>query len=322
MKILLLGKDGQVGTELKRTLLPFGQVIAIGRADYDLTDLSGLSHLLTAHQPDIIVNAAAYTAVDKAESNQDTAFIVNAHLLTLLADYAQKNHTLLVHYSTDYVFDGQKQAPYIETDPVNPQSIYGASKRAGEEAILNSGCDHLIFRTSWVFSFHGNNFIKTMLQLARERESLRIVADQYGAPTSAELIADVTALAIVNYLQKDIVGPRPNLRGDDIGLNGTKAPNKGIENGIYHLTAAGSTTWHQFACYAVDKALENGLSLKLSSQQIHPISTDEYPLPAKRPKNSRLDTQALSNALALHLPDWSVHVDRVIHQLTQLERSL
>ena len=299
MKILLLGKNGQVGTELQRTLLPIGQVIAIGRADYDLGELSGLSDLLTKHSPDIIVNAAAYTAVDKAESNQDAAILVNATLLALLADYAKQHDSLLVHYSTDYVFDGQKPGPYVETDTVNPQSIYGASKRAGEEAIINSGCKHLIFRTSWVFSDHGKNFIKTILQLARERDSLRIVADQYGAPTSAELIADVTALAIAN-----VVGTRPNLHG------------------IYHLTAGGSTSWHQLACYAVDKGLENGMSLKLTSQQIHPISTDEYPLPAKRPQNSQLDTRALSNALSLQLPDWRVHVDRVIHQLTQWERTL
>ncbi len=298
MKILLLGKDGQVGTELKRTLLPLGHVIALGRADHNLENLSGLSHLLNVHQPDIIVNAAAYTAVDKAESDTETAFLINANLLTILAEYAQQNKTLLVHYSTDYVFDGQKKEPYLETDSVNPQSVYGASKRAGEEAILLSGCNHLIFRTSWVFSSSGKNFIKTILQLARERDSLRIVADQYGAPTSAELIADVTALAIAGYRKKT------------------------IQNGIYHLTSAGSTNWHNLACYAVDKALNNGMLLKLTRQQIHPISTNEYPLPAKRPDNSKLDIGALSNALALHIPDWTVHVDRVINQLTLLEHSI
>lgn len=298
MKILLLGKDGQVGKELRRTLLPLGCIVAIGRANYDLSDLSGISELLNQHKPDMIVNAAAFTAVDKAESNQDAAFAVNASLLAILADYAHKNHILLVHYSTDYVFDGQKQTPYIETDAVNPLSVYGASKRAGEEAIFNSGCNHLIFRTSWVFSSEGQNFIKTILRLAQERDSLRIVADQYGAPTSAELIADVTALAIAGY------------------------NNKSIKNGIYHLTASGSTTWHQLACYVVEKALDQGMKLKLTHQQIHPIPTNEYPLPAKRPENSRLDTSALSSALGLNLPDWTVHVDRTIHQFTQLERSL
>ena len=293
MKILLLGKDGQVGTELRRTLLPLGDVIAIGRADHNLENLSGLDHLLTLHHPDIIVNAAAYTAVDK-----ETAFLVNADVPTILARHAQKNNTILVHYSTDYVFDGQKKTPYLETDTVNPQSIYATSKRAGENAILYSGCNHLIFRTSWVFSCGGKNFINTILKLAKERDSIHIVADQCGAPTSAELIADVTALALSSYRQN------------------------AFKNGIYHLTSSGSITWYHLACYVVDKALKNGMILKLTLDQIHPISTAEYPLPAKRPKNSRLDISVLSNALALHIPDWSVHVDRVIDQLTQLERSL
>ena len=298
MKILLLGKDGQVGTELRRTLLPLGDVIAIGRADHNLEYLSGLDHLLTLHHPDIIVNAAAYTAVDKAESDEETAFLVNADVPTILARHAQKNNTILVHYSTDYVFDGQKKTPYLETDTVNPQSIYATSKRAGENAILYSGCNHLIFRTSWVFSCGGKNFINTILKLAKERDSIHIVADQCGAPTSAELIADVTALALSSYRQN------------------------AFKNGIYHLTSSGSITWYHLACYVVDKALKNGMILKLTLDQIHPISTAEYPLPAKRPKNSRLDISVLSNALALHIPDWSVHVDRVIDQLTQLERSL
>jgi dTDP-4-dehydrorhamnose reductase len=298
MNILLLGKDGQVGTELQRTLLPLGHVIAIGRSDLDLEDLPGLSRLLDAHKPDIIVNAAAYTAVDKAETEIDKAFLLNEHVVKILAEYVQQNGSLLVHYSTDYVYDGLKSGPYIESDPVNPQSIYGASKRAGEVAIVQSGCNYLIFRTSWVFSKSGKNFIKTMLQLARERESLRVVADQHGAPTSAELIADVTAIAISGHQKKS------------------------IQNGIYHVTSTGSTSWHQLACYAIDKALAHGITLKLTSQDIHPISTDEYPLPAKRPKNSTLDINTLSSALALQLPHWSVHVDRMMEQLTQLELSV
>ncbi len=298
MKILLLGKDGQVGKELRRTLLPLGEIIPVGRAELNLEDLAGLSQLLMTQQPDVIVNAAAYTAVDKAETDRETAFLINADMVRVLADYAQQHHTLLVHYSTDYVFDGLKSAPYLENDAVNPQNIYGASKRAGEEAILYSGCNHLIFRSSWVYAAHGDNFIKTILKLAHERDSLRIVADQHGAPTSAELIADVTALAITGY--------RKNL----------------IRNGIYHLTATGSTTWHQLACYAIDKALTGGMTLKLTRQQIEPIATNEYPLPARRPANSRLNTSTLSNALDLHIPHWSVHVDRVIEQLTHLERCI
>lgn len=298
MKILLLGKDGQVGTELQRTLLPLGDVIAIGRSDLNLENFSGLADLLNLHSPGIIVNAAAYTAVDKAETDQDTAFMINSHLVSALADFAKKNNALLIHYSTDYVFDGEKLAAYVETDPVNPKNIYGVSKQAGEEAIIQSNCKFLIFRTSWVFSSTGKNFIRTILNLAKEKDSLRIVADQYGAPTSAELIADVTALAISSYYKEK------------------------IQNGIYHLTPTGSTNWHNLACYVVNKALNNGMNLKLTSEQIHPISANEYPLPAKRPKNSKLDNSALSSALTLHIPDWTVHVDRAINQLTQLELSI
>ena len=196
-----------------------------------------------------------------------------------------------MHYSTDYVFDGQKPGAYIETDPVNPQSVYGASKRAGEEAILHSGCNGLIFRTSWVFSNTGNNFIKTILRLAKDKESLRVVSDQQGTPTSAEYIADVTALAIQAY------------------------HNQSINNGIYHLTATGTTSWYEFACYVVKEALHRGITLKLSPEQIQPISTNEYPLPAPRPKNSALDISALSNILAPQIADWRIYVDRTIQQL-------
>ena len=248
MKILLLGKDGQVGTELKRTLLPLGTVISVGRSDLNLENLSDLSRLLNIHLPDIIVNAAAYTAVDKAEHDEEAAYTINAKVVSVLADYAQNKRILLVHYSTDYVFDGQKEGAYLETDTPNPQNIYGASKLAGEQAILESGCDFLIFRTSWVFSISGKNFIKTILRLAKEKESLNIVSDQFGAPTSAELIADVTALAIVSYRKG------------------------GICKGIYHLTPTGTTTWHNLACYVVDSALANGIELTLNSQRIYPVT--------------------------------------------------
>lgn len=326
MNILLLGKDGQVGTELRRTLLPLGHVIAIGRRELNLEDLSGLNDLLNTYQPTIIVNAAAYTAVDKAESDKETAFLINAELVTVLADYAYKHNALLVHYSTDYVFDGKKTEAYLETDKVNPLSVYGASKQAGEQAITQSGCNHLIFRTSWVFSANGKNFIKTILRLAKEQDSLRIVADQYGTPTSAELIADVTALAISRY--QLFCHPR---EGADPSLsclinnpkNEFPTPlRQQLSNGIYHLTAAGQTSWHDLACYAVNKARNNGMQLKLSSSQIKPINTEEYPLPAMRPGNSTLNINALSNALDLHIPDWSIYVDRLINQLTQLEHSV
>lgn len=292
MKTLLFGKNGQVGRELQRTLLPLGEIIALGKNEADLTNFPALRDLMNAHTPDIIVNAAAYTAVDKAENDEATAYKINAEAVAVLASYAKHHRILLVHYSTDYVFDGEKPTAYLETDNTNPQSAYGRSKRAGEEAILHSGCNALIFRTSWVFSTHGNNFVKTILRLAKERENIKVVADQFGAPTSAELLADVTTLAIACYR------------------------NRTLTNGIYHLTAAGETSWHGFACQIVKRALKNGAPLKLDTKQIHPIPTEEYPLPARRPKNSRLDTSALASALGLYLPDWKIHVDRVVDQLT------
>lgn len=297
MKILLLGKNGQVGTELQRTLLALGTLIALDRSAADLEKPAMLRTVLETHSPDVIVNAAAYTAVDKAETNREAAQAVNAESVAVIADYAKARDALLVHYSTDYVFDGFKASPYEPADATHPLSVYGATKRQGEEAILASGCRFLVFRTSWVFSAHGSNFVKTILRLAKEREALNIVADQHGAPTSAELIADVTALAIAGHRQ---------------GL---------CKSGIYHLTAAGHTTWHGLACHIVARAAANGVVLKAAVERISPIPTEAYPLPAPRPKNSRLDTAALSDALLLQFPDWTVHVNRTVDQLTTLEHS-
>jgi len=297
MKILLLGKDGQVGHELQRTLLPLGELHACGRQQANLEDLGGLRRLLSAQAPDIIVNAAAYTAVDKAETNYDLAQLINADAVGVLAQYAKEKQSLLVHYSTDYVFDGEQDAPYKENDQTNPQSVYGSTKLAGESAIVASGCNALIFRTSWVFSTHGGNFIKTILRLAKERDALGIVADQHGAPTSAELIADVTSLAIAGFLQGLLLG------------------------GVYHLTAAGATTWHGLASHVVKRACQNGMKLKVDADSIKPITTDEYPVPAKRPKNSILNTGALTSPLKLQLPHWEAHVNRTVDQLTYLELS-
>lgn len=297
MKILLLGKNGQVGNELQRTLLPLGAVIAVDRGTANLESPATLRSVLELHSPDIIVNAAAYTAVDKAESNQETAFAVNAVSVAALASFAKARGALLVHYSTDYVFDGSKESPYKPADSTCPLSVYGKTKLQGEEAIKASGCQFLIFRTSWVFSAHGGNFVKTILRLAKERDALNIVADQHGAPTSAELIADVTSLAIAAHRQ---------------GL---------CKSGIYHLTASGETTWHGLACHIVARATANGVPLKASVEHIQPIPTDAYPLPAPRPKNSRLDTSELTGILRLQLPDWTVHVNRTVDQLTVLEKS-
>ncbi|OWT63870.1 dTDP-4-dehydrorhamnose reductase [Candidimonas nitroreducens] len=292
MNILLLGKDGQVGRELQRTLLPLGRLTALGRKGADLGDLTRLENILQTRHPGIIVNAAAYTAVDQAEADADTAYRINAEAVQVLADYAWRSGALLVHYSTDYVFDGLKAAPYLETDETRPQNVYGRSKLAGEAAILESRCAALVLRTSWVFSAQGNNFIKTVLRLARERDSLRIVDDQRGAPTSAELLADVSALAIAAWRRELIAG------------------------GLYHLTASGSTSWYGLARHVLQRAQDNGARLRTGPDGLHPISTAEYPLPAPRPKNSCLDTGKLSAALGLELPDWTAHANRAVDQLT------
>lgn len=294
MKILLLGKDGQVGQELQRTLLPLGDTLALGRSEADLSDLPELRATLASHGPDIIVNAAAYTAVDKAESEPEAAARINMDAVSVLAQYAKTNNATLVHYSTDYVFGGTGETAHVETDLTAPQSVYGTTKRDGETAIIESGCRGLIFRTSWVFSSQGGNFLKTILRLAATKSELKVVADQYGAPTSAELIADVTALAIHGSRQ----GRLPN--------------------GIYHLAASGATNWCEFARYIVSQARAGGLELQLTADQIHPIPASEYPTPAKRPQNSRLNTDKLSQALQLRMPHWTLHTDRAIDQLIRL----
>lgn len=292
MNVLLLGKDGQVGRELQRTLLPFGNVRAMGRENLDLTDVDGLRAAINCMKPELIVNAAAYTAVDKAESDEENAYRINCDAVAVMAECASKIGARLIHYSTDYVFDGEKRGAYVETDPTNPQSTYGRSKRAGEEAIGAAGCESLIFRTSWVFSVSGKNFVKTVLRLARERETLDVVADQHGAPTSAELIAEITELAIAHHVKNS------------------------LSSGIYHLASCGETTWYDLACHIVTRALGNGEKLQLNVGDIKAVSTESYPLPAKRPKNSRLDTTKLSKALGLELPDWTSHVNRAVDQLT------
>lgn len=298
MKILLLGKDGQVGHELQRTLLPLGEVFALGRSAADLSQPAALATVLGEYLPDVIVNAAAYTAVDKAESDEAAAFAVNAEVLAVLAAYAVQHDALLVHYSTDYVFDGTRtEGSYVENDATAPQSVYGRSKRAGEVAILDSGCRALILRTSWVVSSYGNNFIKTMLRLAKERDALNVVADQYGAPTSAELIADVTGVAILGHRDGKLA------------------------SGIYHLTASGSTTWHALASHVIARAASNGAVLKVTASAIAAIPSSAYPLPAKRPANSCMDSRKLQQALGLQFPDWTVHVNRIVDQLSGKEKA-
>lgn len=291
-RLLLLGADGQVGWEMRRALLPLGEVLAMNRVQ---ADLDGLRALLGRERPDVIVNAAAYTAVDKAESEPDLARRINMEAPQVLAEYAARSSAWLVHYSTDYVFDGLKAAPYGESDTTNPQSVYGRTKQEGEAAIIASGCRHLILRTSWVYAARGGNFAKTMLRLATERDSLRVVADQVGAPTSAELIADGTAQALHRVLY---------------------TPQGNTCSGLYHLTAQGSTSWHGYAQYVIAQAIERGMALRCTPDKVQPIATTDYPLPALRPANSRLDCSKLQNTFDLVLPDWRIQVQRMIQEIT------
>lgn len=291
MKILLLGKDGQIGHQLRGVLPALGELAALGRDDVDLRDQNALMQTLSAHRPDVIVNAAAYTAVDQAETDQDTATQVNVLAVSTLASYAKNAGALLVHYSSDYVFDGEKSLPYTEADAPNPLNVYGATKLAGESAILQSACDALILRCSWVYSSQGKNFPATILRLAHTRQELDVVADQHGTPTSAALIADVTTMAIQRH-RKDA-----------------------LASGIYHLAAASGTTWHAFAQYLVAGATARGAVLALSPDRIRAIASIDYATAARRPHNSRLDAMRLSHALGIQPDSWTVYADRVLDQL-------
>lgn len=281
-RILLLGATGQVGWELARSLQPQGTVVVPDRATYDLAKPRTLAAVVDDVTPAIIVNAAAYTAVDEAEKNPALAMTINADGPAELALRARRLGALLIHYSTDYVFDGGQAHPYSEDDQTAPIQVYGSSKLRGEEAVRASGADHLIFRTSWVYSARGRNFVKTILRLAAERDELRIVSDQVGAPTWARLIADVTALA----LRQDLA---------------TRATSR-FQSGTFHLTAAGETSWHGLASAIVAFAREREETLKCRS--VVPISTDEYPLPAARPPSSRLSGRRLSERYRLSMPAW------------------
>jgi dTDP-4-dehydrorhamnose reductase len=294
MKILLFGKGGQVGWELQRSLAPLGEVIALDHDSVGLcgnfADLAGLATTIRQVAPDVIVNAAAHTAVDKAESEPELARTLNALAPGVLADEAQKLGAWLVHYSTDYVFDGSGTTPWRESDTTGPLSVYGQTKLEGEQAVARC-TRHLIFRTSWVFAARGGNFAKTMLRLARERDQLSVIADQFGAPTGAELLADVTAHAVRT------VQSRPELAG------------------LYHLVAGGVTTWHGFARHVLERAQAKGQTLKVDPDDVKAIATAEYPTPAQRPLNSRLDTSRLREAFGLHLPDWTIAVDRMLDEI-------
>ncbi len=296
MKILLFGKRGQVGWELQRSLAPLGTLIALdcegdGELCGDFSKLADLAKCVRAVAPDVIVNAAAHTAVDKAESEPELANTLNALAPGVLAEEASRLGAWLLHYSTDYVFDGSGDKAWQESDPTAPLSVYGQTKLAGEQAIAAACVKHLIFRTSWVYAARGNNFARTMLRLASERDQLKVIADQIGAPTGAELLADVTAQALRSVQQK------PQLAG------------------LYHLVATGETSWHGYARHVIEFARQSGEDIRVAPEAIEAVPSSAYPLPAPRPHNSRLDTRKLQAAFDLRLPDWRLGVDRMLAEI-------
>jgi dTDP-4-dehydrorhamnose reductase len=307
MKILLLGRDGQVGWELQRSLAPLGEVVALGRNPAtnphglcgDLTQPEALAATVRQVAPQVIVNAAAHTAVDKAESEVALATTINAVAPGVLADEAQRLGAWLVHYSTDYVFDGSGDKPWCESDAAGPLSVYGRTKLEGEQAIQSSGCKHLIFRTSWVYAARGGNFARTMIRLAQTRELLQVINDQFGAPTGADLLADVSAHAV-----------RQCVRGDA----GEGGDGETIA-GIYHLAASGCTTWFDYANYVLAQVGITHPAIELIAKEVRPVATSAFPTPARRPHNSRLDTTKLQTTFGLTLPPWQHGVARMLSEI-------
>ncbi len=292
MKILLTGKDGQVGFALHKKLAPLGEVITTNRDTLDLSDPEAIRIFIDQKKPDIIINPAAYTKVDQAESEPELASQINGAAPQVLTDKASELDIPMIHFSTDYVFDGLKNEPYLETDEVNPQSVYGQTKWEGEEAVRNHK-KHIILRTSWVFSPNGKNFLKTMLKLIQEKTSLNVLSDQIGTPTSSEALADVT-YKIVETIFND-----SNFK----------------DFGTYHMTLDNETNWYRYACFITDEAKRLGLQTLMTSKDIKPISNDAYPTLAKRPMNSRLDTTKIKKTFMLELPHWEEEVKRILKAL-------
>jgi dTDP-4-dehydrorhamnose reductase len=293
MKLLLTGKHGQVGFELQRALAPLGEIVAVDQAECDLSNPEAIRRLVREVRPDVIVNPAAYTAVDKAETDRDLAFAVNAAAPGIFGEEAARLGAFVIHYSTDYVFDGTKQGAYVEDDATNPQSVYGHTKRDGELALDQANPCHLTLRTSWVVGAHGGNFAKTMLKLAADRDSLNVVADQWGAPTSAALLADVAAHLIRQQHSKP----------------------DSFHYGTYHCVAGGETNWCDYARYVIGAAIKAGRPIKVQPDAIKPIATADYPTPAKRPANSRLDASKFRNTFGLELPPWQAGLDHILQQV-------
>jgi dTDP-4-dehydrorhamnose reductase len=295
MRILLFGKNGQVGRELNRSLRPLGEVKSLGREGADFSRPDCLRDILQDFKPDIIVNATAYTAVDKAEDEEDLALLINSEAPRVLAEEALKLKALLVHYSTDYVFNGKKSGPYLESDETEPVNAYGRTKLAGEIAVKSSGCDCLIFRTSWVYSGHGNNFLSTILRLAQERDELNIVSDQIGAPTSARLIADTTLLCLQQTIKERHKGK--------------------FSSDLYQLTASGSTSWYGFAEKIVSIACNN-LHIQVKVKRLNKVLTSEYQTKASRPHNSRLSLSKLESYYDVQMPGWEDILELSIDELS------
>jgi dTDP-4-dehydrorhamnose reductase len=292
MKILLTGKDSQVGFALHKKLVSLGEVIATNRDMLDLSDPQAIRIFIDQTQPDIIINPAAYTQVDRAESEKLLAHQINAVAPQVLTDKASELDIPIIHFSTDYVFDGLKHEPYLEADEVNPQSVYGQTKWEGEEAVRQNK-KHIILRTSWVFGSHGQNFLKTILKLIQEKTSLNVVSDQIGTPTSSEALADVT-YRIVKTIFND-----PNFK----------------DFGTYHMTLDNETNWYLYACFITDEAKRLGLETLMTSKDIKAVSTETYPTLAKRPMNSRLDTTKIKKTFMLELPHWEEEVKRILKEL-------
>jgi dTDP-4-dehydrorhamnose reductase len=293
--ILLFGKDGQLGWALRRSLAPLGKLVAVGREECDLADPPQIRSMMRSVRPAVVVNAAAYTAVDKAEKDAPAAERINATAPGVIAEEAKDLGSLLIHVSTDYVFDGTKNGAYEEADEPNPINVYGRTKLDGERAISASGCRHLIFRTSGVYGLVGANFPRKIFELAAARDELRVVADQVGAPTSVDLIADVLAHCLA----------RRTTAGEARAV---------AEDGIYHLQPTGEVSWHGVACELVRLAAAFGLPLRVRPERILPISTAEYPLPARRQANSRLATGKLAATFDVRLPPWQLHIERFVRE--------
>jgi len=301
MKFLVLGANGQVGWQLRRSLSLLGDVVALDARSGDLRRPGELADAIRSIQPDVVVNAGAYTAVDRAEDEPEAAFAVNAHACEMLAEVTRELGIWLVHYSTDYVYDGSGDKPWLETDPTGPLGVYGKSKLAGDLSIAGANPRHLILRTSWVYDSWGQNFLKSILKAAKTRDELAVVADQWGAPTRAALIADVTAFVLLK-------------------ISNSAGPDKLA--GVYHLASTGVTNWHAYASLVVEQGLAHGLPLRVTPGKIRPIPASEYPVRAPRPSNSRLDTSRLREAFGLNLPPWQEGVRAVVAELAQQSRFL